>query len=526
MRGLPNLRAKLSKLGSKLRSSLRTVMKTARSIARKRSQNYPDLAFLPQDVFWLIIDNLTPCDVVRCRRVSPLWNAAFGNPRVLAYMLKHHFPWTDEAQSLHLAGASELTIQYIRRLHDKVAARYHRLQTGNPCSIKKFPMCNALNEYGVPTLARVPPWNLHTSHLTNRLDRQFPEALWSHEDGLVVFPSKRWDFITMLDLKKDQHHLVPFMMHSKTIRRIRLHLQLLVIEWADEKCLYGPGPQNRVHGHYASSFDIVRKDDGNWSIVPRNESQIVDIGYPIGENDVFFSAHNRDYYAVYLWQPNHNFNGQGTDPHELLTVWDISKNSLHRSSGDSTGSAAVNMGENEENFPSMVATFDLNHLNLRQRQNPSIQGLHITNDGESIVIDDDLGLPRVVQTTFPLQGLGPHQRVERDVILPPYRSNSNIEATFMSRQLLNVDTWYGLVAQALDENSGVSFCLHFDVLEWFEHAGREDQRGLPLKLTIQAKDSQVTSENLDFSGTGKICGGENYVIGEDRNNQLVIYRFD
>ncbi|KAJ5718933.1 uncharacterized protein N7483_010015 [Penicillium malachiteum] len=499
----------------------------------------PDLTLLPQDVFWLILDYLTPEDIIRCRRVSLLWNAAFGDPPLLARMLKIHFPWTDEAQSLQLAGALKLTLHDARRLHDKVAARYHRLRKGNPLSVRKLPMCNEIGDSGQHTWLRVPPWTFHASHLSNRIQRGFPEAMWSHEDGLLVYPNKQHHFVSMMDVKKNQLYLVPFVMGGKVVRRIRLHLQLLVIEWAQESTLYRPDHRGRVHGHFASSYDIIRKYDGNWSIVPRNEWQIVNTGHPIGENDRFFSAHNRDYYVVYVWQPSRSLNQADTTPRELLTVWDISKRSSYRPS-IGAGEAALAMGEKRENFPSMIARFDfegLSHIGLRQREAPSMQGLHITNDGKSIIItkcqntwlsmDNVIGLPRVIRTTFPLQGQGPHRQEVTNLILPPYRSNSNIDASFISPALLFVDDWYGLIAQQLDDNSGVSFCLHFNVLEWFEHADKDDQNDLPLKLTIQTKfKSQVTRENLDFSGTGKISAGENYVIGENRNNQLVIYRFD
>ncbi|KAJ5630073.1 hypothetical protein N7528_003730 [Penicillium herquei] len=535
MRGLPNLRAKLSKLRAKLRSSFRSRWNSLRLLTRQSNKTSPEFAFLPLDVLWLILDHLTPRDVVRCRRVSQLWNAAFSNPLVLAYMLKQHFPWTNESQSLQLTGMSELTIDDVRHIHDKVVARYHHLEKGSPRSVKKYDMCNPINEDDVSAFARVPAWNLHTSHLTNRPDRLFPEAMWSHEDGLVVFPSKRWDFIAMLDLETNRKYVVPFLMSRKTIRRIRLHMQVLVIEWVEDN-LYRSGRRFPAYNHFASSFDIVRRNDGSWNIIPRNEWQIdARAGYPIGQNDVFFSAHNRDYYAIYLWQPNLTFSARDTGPRETLTVWDISPRSFDRSSEDSTGTAA-SMGD-EGNVPSFIAKFDLNHLDLRQRGIPNLQRLHITNDGASIVITecfntwmhmigDDLGLPRVIQTTLPLQGIGPHQHAEEDLLLPPYRSNSNIKGNFMTRDVLNVDGWYDLLGQALDDNSGVSFCLHFDNVKWFEHSDKEDQEDLPLKLTIQTKNSRVTCETLDFSGAGQISGGENYVIGENRDNQLVIYRFD
>lgn len=91
---------------------------------------------------------------------------------------------------------------------------------------------------------------------------------------------------------------------------------------------------------------------------------------------------------------------------------------------------------------------------------------------------------------------------------------------------LFVECWYGIIAQAIDQNAGVSFCLHFNPVTWEEDEREREKKDQTIWLSVQTVDSQVTHENLDFIGRGKICGCERYLLGENGNRDLVIYRFD
>lgn len=499
-------------------------------------QNGHDLAFLPRDIFWLILGYLAPHDLVRCRRVSRPWNEAFSNPAILAPLMKRHFPWTQEVQDLH-DKSIESDDHEARRLFDQVTARYHHLERGVPRSIQKYRLCDDFGASGDREWFQVQPWESHASHVREFVDRQFSEALWTHEDGLLVYPSADHQCLVLMDLSNDRHFMVPFIIRGKVVRRVRLQKRLLVVEWAEPKAFHWLNDSDGVHRHFASSFDVAPGPDTGWTIAPRNEWKIMFLGHPLSERDRFFSAHSDKYYVIYIWQPNRSLYTADEDaPIESLFVWDISKESSYRPSYDS---ASRQTGPEVDQSPNIVARFgfrDLEFFGVRQRGCPSIQRLEVTDDGQSIIItenlntwltvSDPLGLPLTIRTSIPLQGHGPHWRQESNLILSPYRGNCSLQTSPLSAMALFVECWYGIIAQVTDPKAGLSFCLHFDPVQWFEDRGGKNHKEQPIKLSIQTMDTQVTKDNLDFTGRGKISGCENYVLGENRNRELVVYRFD
>ena len=93
------------------------------------------------------------------------------------------------------------------------------------------------------------------------------------------------------------------------------------------------------------------------------------------------------------------------------------------------------------------------------------------------------------------------------------------------------ECWYGTIAQVIDQAAGVSFCLHFDPAKWDEDRREPVLKDQTIRLTFQVlgsyeEPSQITTANLDFTGRGKISGCERYLLGENSNRELVIYRFD
>lgn len=501
-----------------------------------RTQNNDDLAFLPRDIFWLILGYLAPKDLVRCRRVSRSWNEAFDNPAILVPLMKRHFPWTKEVKSLP-SGLIDSDDCGARRLFDQVTARYHHLENGKPRSIQKYRLCDDFGGAGDREWYQVRPWESHASHVRQTVDRQFSEALWTHEDGLLVYPSGHHQCLVLMDLSNDRHFMVPFIVRGKIVRRVRLQKRLLVVEWAEPKAFHWLNDSDGVHRHFASSFDLKQKPDNGWSIVPRNQWKIMFLGHPLSERDRFFSAHSDTYYVIYIWQPNRSLYTADEDaPIESMFVWDISKPSSYQPSLDPTGRQT---GPDVEQSPSIVARFgfrDLEFFGVRQRGCPSIQRLEVTDDGESIIITenlntwltapDPLGLPLAISTSIPLQGLGPHWRQESNLLLPPYRGNCSLQTPPVSTRALFVDSWYGIIAQVTDPNAELSFCLHFDPVQWDSDGRDNEHKDQTIYLSIQTMVSQVTRENQDFTGRGKISGCERYLIGENRNRELVIYRFD
>jgi hypothetical protein len=494
------------------------------------SQESDDLAYLPRDLFWMILAYLEPDEIIRCRRVSRAWNEAFSNPVVLLPLLKIQFPWTKEVQDLGSDTSAQDQDQG-RRLYDQVASRYSHLERGRPRSIQKLPLCEDFGSSGDREWYQVQPWESHASHMRRLVDRQFSEALWTFEEGLLVYPSAEHQCLVLRDLETDRQFMVPFIIRGKVIRRVRLQKRLLVIEWAEPKAFHWLNDSDGVHRHFASSFEVTRRDNEGWNIVPRNEWKIMFLGHPLSERDRFFSAHSDTHYVIYMWQPNRSLYTSDEDaPIESLFVWDISKPSSYRPSLDPTGRLK---GDSPDDSPSIVARFgfrDLEFFDIRQRGCPSIQRLEITNDSQAVEITENIcirpqdqppepfGFPQPVTTSIPLVGNGPHWRRECDGILPPYRGNCSLQAESMSFDGFMVDPWFGVIAQVTVLEPDLGFCLHFDPINWIQ-----DQ---VINLTVQTPRSIVTYPNFDFIGRGKLAGCEKYLLGENCNRELVIYRFD
>jgi hypothetical protein len=485
-----------------------------------------DLAFLPGDIFWMVLMYLDPAEIVRCRRVSHAWNEAFSNPAILLPLLKIQFPWTTEVKNINTEIKHQDQNEGLH-LFDRVASRYNHLGRGKPRSIQKFRLCDDFGSTGDREWYQVQPWESHSSHMRRLVDRQFSEALWTVEDGLLVFPSAEHQCLVLMDLETDRRFMVPFIIRGKVVRRVRLEKRLLVVEWAEPKAFHWLNDSDGVHRHFASSFDVTKGEDDGWGIAPRNEWKIMFLGHPLSERDRFFSSHSNTHYVIYIWQPNRSLYTADEDaPIESLFVWDISKTSSYRPSLDPTGR------ESPVDSPCIVSKFgfrDLEFLDIRQRGCPSIQRLEITDDSQAVEITENVcirpedqppepfGVPQPIITSIPLNGNGPHWRRDCEGILPPYRGNCSLQGEKMSFDGFMVDPWFGVIAQVTDGDH-VGFCLHFDPINWIQ-----DQ---VIQLTTQTPRMGATLDNLDFTGRGKLAGCEKYLIGENCNRDLVIYRFD
>lgn len=496
-----------------------------------RPEDSHDVAFLPRELFWMILAYLEPCELVRCRRVSRAWNEAFSNPAILLALLKKDFPWTEEVKSLGLGASAEEQNQS-RRLFDQVASRYDHLERGKPRSIQRYRLCGDFGSSGEREWYQVQPWESHSSHMRRFIDRQFSEALWTFENGLLVYPSADHQFLVLMDLETDRQFMVPFIIRGKVVRRVRLQKRLLVVEWAEPTAFHWLNDSDGVHRHFASSFDVTRSENQGWNIVPRNEWKIMFLGHPLSERDRFFSSHSNTHYVIYIWQPNRSLYTADEDaPIESLFVWDISKPSSYRPSLDPTGRLR---DDSPDDSPSIVARFgfrDLEFVDIRQRGCPSIQRLEITDDAQAVEITENIcirpedqppepfGFPQPIVTSIPLVGNGPHWRRDFEGILPPYRGNCSMQAESMrSEGFIMTDPWFGVISQVTVLEPDLGFCLHFDPWTWIQ-----DQI---VYLTIQTPRSRVTCENWDFVGRGKLAGCEKYLVGENCNRELVIYRFD
>ncbi|KAE8148016.1 hypothetical protein BDV25DRAFT_168711 [Aspergillus avenaceus] len=496
------------------------------------------MSSLPREIFWLILSYLSPVDIIRCRRVSQLWNQSFGNPANLVPLLKSSFPFAKEVRELGreaIAGAL-LTGDdgiYWRKLFDRLASRYDHLSRGEPKSIQRYKLSGDFGLSGEREWFQVQPWEIHSSQIMQRIDRAFQEPFWSYEDGLLVYPSAHDSCLVLLDLESDRRLMVPFIITGKVVRRVRLQKRVLVVEWAEPKAFHWLNDSDGVHRHFASSFDVIKTASG-WSVRFRNEWKIMFLGHPLSERDRFYSTHNQSHYAIYIWQPNRSLYTADEDaPIESLSVWDISKPSDYRPSLDPTGHLREEGGDPG---PSIITRFgfrELGFYSVRQRGQPAIQSLNLSDDNASIDIVENLHrMPAIdtfdaddweslVQiTSVPITGEGPCWSRFANQILPPYRGNDSLQTKPLTFSL-DHEPPYTVISEAYDEKAKVGFCLHLSTLIWpFD---------LPMHLSIRTPSSSTIlgpEKVSELAGKGKVCGNERYLVGENGNNELVIYRFD
>lgn len=512
---------------------------TAISMPGAQDPGWQGMTQLPREIFWMVLGHLNPRDIIRCRRVSRSWNVAFGNPANLIFFLKEFFPLAKEVRALHEEGRSSPAFataedhKYWRTLFDRIAARYDHLHRGTPRSVRKYRLCDEFGTSGEREFFPVQPWDMHATHLMQRVDCPFPESFWTYEDGLVVFPSMDYSALVLLDLESERKFMVPFMITGKVVRRIRLQQRLLVVEWAEPQAFHWLNDSDGVHRHYASSFDIIKISTG-WAVSFRNEWKIMFLGHPLSERDRFYSSHSQTHYAIYIWQPNRSLYTADEDaPIESLSVWDISKPSSYRASLDPLGRQQIPF---QGDSPSIIARFgfrELDFYSVRQRGLPAVQSLNMADDNASLEIVENIctgplhrlvgpaeWTSEVVITTIPFIGNGPCWRRRTDQSLHPYRGNSSLQAKPLTFAVCD-ELWYSIVSEVFDEAAKVGFCLHLSPGTWpFD---------LKMFLTIRTPTSTITlkqKEVFELVSRGKICGNEHYLVGEGATRELVVYRFD
>lgn len=496
------------------------------------------IALLPREIFWMILNQLPPKDIVRCRRVSRSWNDAFANPDNLVPRLKQLFPRAKGVREHLREGSFDDLVTCDnpgrwRKLFDQVAARYDHLSRGKPWSVQRYKLCDEFGATGEREWFQVQPWDNHASHLMQRVDCPFSESFWTYEDGLLVYPSADFSCLVLMDLETDRKFMVPFIITGKVIRRIRLQKRVLVVEWAEPKAFHWLNDSDGVHRHFASSLDVNWADNG-WRITFRNEWKIMFLGHPLSERDRFYSSHSQTHYVIYIWQPNRSLYTADEDaPIESLSVWDISKPSDYRPSLDPTGRGPEDTQDPGPSIITRLGFRELGFYSVRQRGLPGVQCLHITDDDRSIEIvqnfctgpiDRLVGpaewVSQVQVTSIPLIGDGPCWRRFADVALPPYRGNGSLQTNPLSYAICD-EPWYTIVSEAYDSEAGVGFCLHLSPASWpFD---------LNTSLSIRTPFSAITLKPEDIyelTNKGMIYGNERYLVGENGNRELVIYRFD
>lgn len=491
----------------------------------------------------MLLDYLEPRDVIRCRSVSRFWNEAFRDPANLVPLMRKWFPLAKEVREL-VHNQTSLDIEctdvdddghHWRETFDRIACRYDHLAQGKPKSIQKFKLSDDFGVSGERGWFPVQPWENHASHLMQKVDDLFFESSWTYEDGLLVFLSADHRCLVLEDLETDRRFMVPFIIRGKVIRRVRLQKRVLVVEWAEPKAFHWLNDSDGVHRHFASSFDVEEDSTGGWRVIPRNEWKIMFLGHPLSERDRFFSSHSKTHYVIYIWQPNRSLYTADDDaPIESLMVWDISKPSSYRPSLDPTGCLRVPGQDTGPEQVNRLGFRELGFFSVRQRGLPVIQRLEVTDDAQAIEITETIctgPMDRLVGpaewtsevqiTSIPLTGEGPClRRTITDVKFPPYRGSNGLQTKPL--EFVACDgPWYTIVSETIDDQAQVGFCLHLSPFAW--------PFVLSEFLSVRTPSSSVTVKPEDIyeiTGRGSVCGNERYLVGENRNRELVVFRFD
>lgn len=467
-----------------------------------------------------------------------------------------------------------------------IACRYHHLREGKIRRVSRYPL-HALDQSNLwhPT----PQWDYHESQPGGRLYHEaanhvmsanrkpylFRQSLWSYDDGLVAFAPRSmptvntsrgswagddpWSNLTengkgssrrkhyilaVLDLESDEIVAVPFDVTDRVVRNIRLKEGTLVVEWAEKDPFHDLNLVDKVHRHFATVYDVRRQlaaplETGTGPkilVTFRSEFKIHFLGIPLTARDYFFSTHTRNHYALYLWQPNRSlWTGDEDQPIEALIVWNISSPSSYRPSEDPGNSSGHKPGHG----PVMVGRFSfllLEFLGIRQRANIAFISLALEefeDGGGNIVWKENIHvsgqgyfdpaernwMSRV--TRFPFEGSGAAQiRIGMEELVA-YRGAVSMESCELEDD--EVEKWFLPVMDVVDRDA----CVRFALLETcFSGMGMINRIMVRVKIgetgAWQNMDGEVVDE---LSAMGRIAGDERWIIGMNRQLELVVGRF-
>jgi hypothetical protein len=108
---------------------------------------------------------------------------------------------------------------------------------------------------------------------------------------------------------------------------------------------------------------------------------------PLNSRDRFFSTHDTQHYALYIWQPNRSAWGED-EPIESLAVWDISSPSAYRPSQDPAGTHKPAEDTEGPKVIMRLSFSDLDFYGVRQRATPVFQRLEL-DENHVYVIEEN-----------------------------------------------------------------------------------------------------------------------------------------
>ncbi len=523
---------------------------------------------LPEDVFILIFDSLQVWEVARCQQVSRAWKQAFSKEVYLQKVLRR-YPSARELQEIshNLSGTGDPHPFDWRGSFDSIAARYFHLSHGKVRHVVRYKLAPS-EQTG--HYYHVGEWDYHESQPGGRLyfenattqsfrltakPHLFHASLWSYSDGLVVFapahqPSsaKPTEVLALLDLNTNRTFHVPFDISSKIIRNLRLHDSTLIVEWAERDPFHNLNDMEQVNRHFASCFDVIVSPFATgahavqWLVQPRSEFKLHFLGLPLNSRDRFFSTHNNNHYAIYLFQPNRSmYSGDEDLPIESLFVWDISRPSKYQPSQDPSGQLRP---RDASDGPHIVARFPFNALDflgIRQHSQIRLMSLSLDTPSASLTwrentcvagqgyFDPAERLWCAKTTSFPFLGEGPHLQREWEGYLPPYRGHGSMESANVDESAM--EKWFVPIMDIIDDQTGLRLSL---VETCFTGLSMMENK-LIVRIKVPWLDEQfddgeyvvLRDDELarEVSVMGRIAGDERWLIGQNERMELVILKF-
>lgn len=534
----------------------------------------PQLQALPQDIVLIVLRYLEAPDLLCLQLTSHACQNSFSEPIYLRTVLRQY----THSRELRKLPPETLNDEIVLRdVFRNIATRYHHLGKGQARTIQRLNL-RCLDQSG--QWQATPQWDYHESQPGGRLYHEtagshlrgigwkpylFRPTLWSYDDGIIAYiptipthddgraqagtvfskdTAGRTGLnnngeddlaIEILDLNNGNVGIVPFELHGKIIRTLKLKERTLIVEWAEKEPFHDLNMVDKVHRHFSTCFGV--SDDEQLEVTFRSEWRIHFLGFPLTSRDYFFSTHTSRHYALYYWQPNRSlWTGDEDQPIEALFVWDIAESSSYRPSEDPSNTRGrILSREGKRTGPVCVARYsmrELEWLGIRQHASIGLTKFELDSDGQILTwyenkfsnqygyFDPAERSWESTTTSFPFVGEGPVLRRSSDVELPSYRGHCTMESDEIKAE---IESWFLPVSEIGDRYSHVRFAL---IETCFTGLVVENR----LLARLQVKQDEQW-QNLDdelseeISAMGRIAGDERWLIGQNKRMQIVIARF-
>ncbi|KAH7416962.1 F-box domain protein [Cadophora sp. MPI-SDFR-AT-0126] len=454
-----------------------------------------DITKLPNDLFRLVLEYLSPEELIRSRRVSKQFNAALRETDLCRHLLLEHFPRSREARSVTVCPLQDWGHEFLR-----VATRYHHLKCGEPTSVEKLPLAKSLV---LPAWSRNFPIAPYLQFEDKTSPFHYPDTLWTYNDGILILPSTEAQSYAIYDVTVGSKSSINLETDKKIVRRIRLKDGVLIVEWCEHEPYHQLNENEMVYKHFATAYDVKNTNGGQWSISFRNEWKIHFLGFPLNSQDRFFSAHTSTHYAIYTWQTNRSAWGED-EPIEALAVWDISSPSPYRPSEDPAGKFSPS---DDSEGPRVIRRFSFANLDfyqIRQRSDPVLRCLELDENNVYVIVESHRWL------------VG--QQATNNLPQLHHYTCSRIPGT---KELQEFP--YLTITEVVDFNAGVVFSArHCFMLEAISLEVTPKARMKEPEHAISLRDDLWPQ----LLGKGKLYGDERFVIGENASQEVTILHFD